>query len=195
MDPISIIVGINLFVTITANYGGAKKGIKTSITKAVKKPKTYLQKIPPNISAIILITQILAIFNIGTFEKGLIENEMIFRIIGLLFFVGFSWVQVWTYKFLKDNYAQEIVVLKGHQLVTNGPYGLIRHPQYISQILADLGAGVALMGYIIIPLVILIELPLFFLRAKKEEEIFSEHFKDNFVEYKKKSGFFVPFIG
>ncbi len=195
MDPISIIVGINLFVTISANFGGAKKGIKTSLTKAIKKPKTYLQKIPPNISAAILIAQILAIFKIGTFESGVIENEILYRVIGLILFILFSWNQVWSYKYLKENYAQEIVILKGHQLVTNGPYGIVRHPQYISQILSDLGAGIALMGFIIIPIVLLVELPLLFLRAKKEEEIFSEHFENQYVEYKKKTGFFIPFIG
>ncbi|MGD8779183.1 MAG: isoprenylcysteine carboxylmethyltransferase family protein [Ignavibacteria bacterium] len=195
MDPINIIVGINLFVTISANYGGAKKGIKTSLTKAIKKPKTYLQKIPPNISALILIAQVLAIFNIGTFGSGLIENEMLFRITGLILFIIFSWNQVWSYKYLKENYAQEIVILKGHQLITKGPYGIIRHPQYVSQILSDLGVGAALMGYVIIPLVLLVEFPLFFLRAKKEEEIFSEHFKEQFLQYKKKTGFFIPFIG
>ena len=55
--------------------------------------------------------------------------------------------------------------------------------------------GFALLGYLIIPLVIFIELPLFILRAKKEDEMMNEYFGSKFEEYKKKSGFIIPFIG
>jgi protein-S-isoprenylcysteine O-methyltransferase Ste14 len=51
------------------------------------------------------------------------------------------------------------------------------------------------MGYLIIPIVVLVEIPLFILRAKAEEKLFLEHFSEDFVEYKRRSGFFIPFIG
>ncbi|MCO6474606.1 MAG: isoprenylcysteine carboxylmethyltransferase family protein [Melioribacteraceae bacterium] len=195
MDPINIFVGITMLFAMTANYSGAKGGLKKSLTKVANRPKTYLQKVPPNISAVILIILILGIFKIGTFEKGIIENEEICRIIGLLFFIGFSFLQVLSFKQLGNNYSQEILILKDHQLHTSGLYSFIRHPQYLSQILADIGAAVALMSYIALPLVLLIELPLFLLRAKEEERILKKHFGDEFVSYKKKSGFIFPFIG
>ncbi|MBZ0178089.1 MAG: isoprenylcysteine carboxylmethyltransferase family protein [Melioribacteraceae bacterium] len=195
MDPINIFVGITMLFAMTANYSGAKGGLKKSLTKVANRPKTYLQKVPPNISAVILIILILGIFEIGTFEKGIIENEEICRIIGLLFFIGFSFLQVLSFKQLGNNYSQEILILKDHQLHTSGLYSFIRHPQYLSQILADIGAAVALMSYIALPLVLLIELPLFLLRAKEEERILKKHFGDEFVSYKKKSGFIFPFIG
>lgn len=195
MDPINIFVGITMLFAMTANYSGAKGGLKKSLTKVANRPKTYLQKVPPNISAVILIILILGIFKIGTFEKGIIENEEICRIIGLLFFIGFSFLQVLSFKQLGNNYSQEILILKDHQLHTSGLYSFIRHPQYLSQILADIGAAVALMSYIALPLVLLIELPLFLLRAKEEERILKKHFGDEFISYKKKSGFIFPFIG
>lgn len=195
MDPINILVGITMLFAMTANYSGAKGGLKKSLTKVANRPKTYLQKVPPNVSAVILIILILGIFKIGTFEKTLVENEEIYRIIGLLFFLGFSFLQVISFKQLGNNYSQEILILKDHELITSGLYSFIRHPQYLSQILADIGAAVALMSYIALPLVILVELPLFLLRAKEEERILAKHFGDEFVNYKKKSGFILPFIG
>jgi protein-S-isoprenylcysteine O-methyltransferase Ste14 len=51
------------------------------------------------------------------------------------------------------------------------------------------------MGYLIIPIVVLVEFPLFILRAKKEDKLLLEHFAEDFVEYKRKSGFFIPFVG
>jgi protein-S-isoprenylcysteine O-methyltransferase Ste14 len=55
--------------------------------------------------------------------------------------------------------------------------------------------GIALLGYIIIPLVVFVQFPLFILRAKKEEEMMKNYFGDEYEEYKKNSGFIIPFLG
>ena len=191
MDPINLLLGINLFVSTTANFSGAKKGFKSSITQTKNKPKTYLQKTPLNISALILVLIILGVFDIGTLSNENINQYYNVRVIGLIIFLIFSWTQVWSFKHLGKNYSQEIIIQKEQKLITTGPYKLIRHPQYLSQLLSDLGAGIALGGFIIVPLVILIEIPLFILRAKKEEEIMRDFFDDEFLNYKKHSGFMI----
>jgi protein-S-isoprenylcysteine O-methyltransferase Ste14 len=195
MDPINIILAVNLFVSMSANMSGAKKGIKAKLSTVVSKPKTYLQKIPPNVAALVLILIIAAVFNLGTFSDKIKAEYLTVRIIGLMVFIVFSWVQVVAFKSLGENYSQDIVVFKKHELRITGMYKVIRHPQYISQLLSDLGAGIALMGYLIIPIVLLVEIPLFILRAKKEDKLLLEHFAEDFVEYKRKSGFFIPFVG
>jgi len=194
-NAINIIVAINLFVSMSANISGAKKGMKSKMTNVKERPKTFLQKVPPNIAALVLVLTIAAIFNLGVFsEEVKIENNII-RIIGLIMFIAFSWIQVLAYKALGDSYSQDIVIFKKHELQTKGYYKLIRHPQYMSQLLSDIGVGLALMGYLIIPIVLFVELPLFFMRAKIEDDLLLKHFKDKFVEYKKSSGFITPFIG
>lgn len=195
MDPINLLVAINLFISMSANMSGAKKGMKSKLSNVLKKPKSYLQKVPPNTAALLLIIIIAAIFNLGVFSNEIKEEYFVLRIIGLIVFVIFSWVQVLTYKSLGEFYAQDILIFKGHQLQQGGYYKVIRHPQYLSQILSDLGAGIALMGYVIIPVVLLIEFPLFILRAKFEDKLLESHFGDEFVTYKKHSGFILPFLG
>jgi len=193
MDSINIISFIALIVSITANSTATKGGLKKTVTKSERRPITYLQKTPLNISALILILQILGVFQIGTMNYN---NELQYiRVTGLIIFIIFAWLQVYSFKNLKSNYSQDISILKNHQLITTGIHRKIRHPQYISQVLSDLGMGFALLGYLIIPLVIFIELPLFILRAKKEDEMMNEYFGSKFEEYKKKSGFIIPFIG
>jgi protein-S-isoprenylcysteine O-methyltransferase Ste14 len=195
MDPINLLTAIILFISMTANWSGARKGLKTSITKVIDKPDTFLQKTPPNISAILLIIIIVGIFGVGTLSN---QNELwiqIVRIIGLGMFAIFSWAQVISYKSLGNSYAPDIVILKDHKLYTKGIYKFIRHPQYISQVLSDLGAGLAIMSYLVVPVVLLIELPLFMMRAFVEEKLMEKHFKNEYVEYKKRSGFVIPFIG
>ncbi len=195
MDPINLLVLINLLVSMSANWGGARKGLKTSITKVVERPKTYLQKVPPNIAALVLILIIISVFKIGVFHSENDDQFFLIRVIGLCFFILFSWLQVWAYRSLGKSYAQDIVILKEHELITTGPFRLIRHPQYLSQILSDLGAGVALTSYLVIPIVLVFELPLFILRAITEEKLLSKYFKEEFSIYKKGSGFMLPFIG
>ncbi|PKL82872.1 MAG: hypothetical protein CVV24_07895 [Ignavibacteriae bacterium HGW-Ignavibacteriae-3] len=194
-NAINILVAINLIVSMSANMSGAKKGLKTSITKVVERPVSILQKYPPNIAALVLILTILSIFKVGSLsgedESGLLS----IRIAGLLMFVVFSWLQVKAYKSLGDSYSQDVVIMKGHKLKKDGIYKLIRHPQYISQLLSDLGAGMALLSYTILPVVLLIEIPLFVMRARMEDKLLQKHFGDEFNSYKNRSGFMFPFVG
>jgi len=180
---------------MSANWGGARKGLKTSITKVVERPKTYLQKLPPNISALVLILIIAGFFNLGVLPNKNIDNYLLVRFIGLVFYILFSWTQILAYRSLGNFYTQDIVILKEHKLNKSGLYRYIRHPQYISQLLSDLGAGFALMSFLVIPIVVFVEIPLFILRAKEEEKILAKHFKEEYPVYKKQSGFMLPFIG
>ena len=192
MDPINIIIGFNIIATFGANVGGAKKGFKSKITSFKEKPKTYLQKLPVAISTITLLLLIVSVFQVGTL--GYTPSLRTIRLIGLAAYLIFSWMQIWAFKTMGENYSQDVLILRNHQVITKGPFRFIRHPQYISQILMDLGAGVAVLSYIIIPLAI-IEIPLLILRASLEEKLLEKNFKSAYSDYKKKSGFMIPFIG
>lgn len=195
MDPINLLVAINLFASMTANIGGAKKGLKVSVMGVADRPKTFLQKLPPNVSAVVVLLSVLGIFGLGILPAESLEEFLNIRIIGLAVFVIFSWVQVWVYKSLGKDYSQEIVVLKNQNLHTTGAYKFIRHPQYACQLLSDLGIGIALMSYLAVPVVVLIEIPLFIMRAAYEDRLLAKHFGEEFSAYKKRSGFMLPFIG
>lgn len=195
MDPISIIIAVNLFISMSANMSGAKRGMKAKLANVSERPKSYLQKIPPNIAATVLVLAIAAIFNLGVFSDEIKEKYFDIRMIGLVVFIIFSWVQVYSYKALGRFYSQDILIFKNHELKQSGFYKFIRHPQYVSQFLSDLGVGIALMGYLIVPIVILIEIPLFVLRAKLEDGMLKDYFVDEFKVYKRKTGFIFPFFG
>jgi protein-S-isoprenylcysteine O-methyltransferase Ste14 len=191
MDPINIIVGFNILATFGANLSGAKLGLKSSLIAVKEKPKTYLQKLPMILSAITLMALILGVFQVGTMEyKSEFEN---IRVYGLAIYIIFAWFQIWAYKTLGNNYSQDIIIYKEHKLVTNGAFRFIRHPQYVSQILLDLGGGIATLSYIVVALT-LIEIPFIIMRASLEEKLLEKNFKENFSDYKKRSGFMVPFI-
>ena len=192
MDPINIIILLNVIATFGANVTGAKRGLKSTVSEIKEKPKTFLQKFPPILSMLSLVALILAVFQIGTLEY--LNEYNIIRYIGLVVYLVFSWIQVWSFKTLGDNYSQEIMIKKNHELVTKGPFKIIRHPQYLCQILLDFGATAATLGYIVGGFA-LIEIPIYILRASIEDKLLAKHFAEKFSEYKKKSGFMIPFIG
>jgi len=192
MDPINIIILLNIVGTFGANVTGAKKGLKSTVSEIREKPKTFLQKFPPVISMLSLVALLLAAFQIGTLEYT--EEFNLIRYIGLAVYLVFSWIQVWSFKSLGENYSQDIMIKKNHELVTKGPFKLIRHPQYMCQILLDLGATAATLGYDV-GLLALIEIPIYIMRASAEDKLLYKYFAERFSEYKKKSGFMIPFIG
>ncbi|KAF5356562.1 hypothetical protein D9758_008258 [Tetrapyrgos nigripes] len=48
------------------------------------------------------------------------------------------------YQTLGRHYTLEVAILKDHQLVTSGPYGVVRHPGYASSVLLTLGVFAAI---------------------------------------------------
>jgi len=56
---------------------------------------------------------------------------------GLLF-------SIWARRYLGKNWSQAVTVKEGHELITSGPYALVRHPIYTGLLLAFVGSAVAL---------------------------------------------------
>ena len=193
MDPINIIVLLNIIATFGANLTGAKKGLKSTVTPVKERPKTYLQKLPLVIATLTLFVLILAVFQVGTLDYKTNAHLNNYRIVGLILYLLFSWIQIWSYKSLGESYSQEIVVFKDHKLAEKGPYKILRHPQYLSQILVDVAGGFATLSYILIPLA-LIQIPILVMRSSFEEKLLAKHFKEEFETYKKSRGFMIPFI-
>jgi len=192
MDPINIIIGLNIIATFGANVGAAKKGVKDKVGVFKDKPKTYLQTLPLVLSIISLVVLIISVFQVGTLQYKS-ENQTI-RVIGLVFYLVFSWIQIWATKVLGDNFSQDIAIKKDHHLVTNGPFRIVRHPQYFAQFLMDIGGAVATLSMVLAPIA-LIQLPFLFMRASIEDKLLEKHFGESFRSFKKKTGMIFPFIG
>lgn len=192
MDPLNIIVGLNIIATFGANVGAAKKGIRDKVGVFKDKPKTYLQTLPLVFSTITLIILIISLFQVGTLEYT--QQNQTIRIIGLIFYLVFSWVQIWVTKVLGDNYSQDIAIKKDHKLITTGPFKFVRHPQYLSQFLMDLGGAAATLSFVLAPIALL-QIPFLFMRASLEDKLLEKHFGDSFRNFKKKTGQIFPFIG
>jgi protein-S-isoprenylcysteine O-methyltransferase Ste14 len=74
-------------------------------------------------------------------------------LVGLLF-------AIWARQHLGSNWSQAVTVKQGHELITTGPYTLVRHPIYTGILTGFLGTAIALsqvrgvIGFVLIFLVL-----------------------------------------
>ena len=78
------------------------------------------------------------------------------------------------------------------KLITTGIYAYIRHPMYLSVVLMMLGVLISSPSMVETLFLVLLIMVLV-LKAKKEEAIWSEKSLE-YLEYKKKTKLFIPFI-
>lgn len=191
MDAINIFVGINLLLSFVSNISLTKEAVSGRFSPVKEKPKTYLQSTPLWISSLIILLTILALFQVGTLDYK--QEYLSIRSAGLIVYVVFTWLQISAFKILGKSHSPDIVIKKEHQLVTRSFYKWTRHPQYLFQILLDIGVVVATLSYLILPFALL-QIFLLIKRAKIEEELLQKHFGSSFLDYKSKTGFFIPFV-
>ena len=98
---------------------------------------------------------------------------------------------VWTFQTLGKNLTDTVVTRKEHTLITTGPYRYVRHPFYLSFLIAVIGGGIVTANWY---LFVTSLLPFSFLvaRTRIEEEKLVERFGDEYRDYMAKTGRFWP---
>ena len=113
---------------------------------------------------------------------------------GLFMFVGGLTIMCWGQVTLYKNYSGTVVIHEGHKLVTHGIYSIVRNPMYFGLIIAVVlglpAYGQSLRAF----LVSLLLIPIILNRVRLEEELLTEHFEDEYLEYKKSTKRLIPFV-
>ena len=78
------------------------------------------------------------------------------------------------------------------ELVTNGPYALVRHPIYGGMLLAMLGSAIGQSVLWLLPLIVYG--PFFILSARREEKVLIEQFPELYRAYTKRTKMLLPFV-
>lgn len=92
---------------------------------------------------------------------------------------------------LGSRFSPLLAVQREHALETRGLYARIRHPGYLGALLAALGGALAFGGTVGLPLVAAMGL-LLWARAGREEVMLERHFGAAYVNYRGRSGRFLP---
>lgn len=112
--------------------------------------------------------------------------------IGLAIFVLGLALAVWARVYIGRNWGMPMTEKADPELVTTGPYSVIRHPIYSGVILAMVGTTIAVSLYWLIAVVLLGAY--FIYSAVMEERYLTERFPDTYPRYKKSTKMLIPFI-
>ena len=143
------------------------------------------------IRAVIVVAVILLI-RLGAFRGHGLNTDPWRAGLGLaLFALGLGFA-IWARVHIGRNWGTPMTQKDEPELVTSGPYHLVRHPIYSGVLVAGLGTAVALSWMWLIAVVLA---GIYFIySATVEERYMTEQFPDIYPVYKRSTKMLVPFI-
>jgi protein-S-isoprenylcysteine O-methyltransferase Ste14 len=100
---------------------------------------------------------------------------------------------VWARRHIGRNWSGIVTLKKDHELVTSGPYALVRHPIYTGLVLAFAGSAVARAEWRGV-LAVVIVLWALWRKLRVEERWMREQFGDAYEAYRRRVSALIPFV-
>jgi protein-S-isoprenylcysteine O-methyltransferase Ste14 len=100
---------------------------------------------------------------------------------------------VGTHLTLGRQYSAKLEIQQEHKLINTGLYSRVRHPMYTVFISFTLAVALISSNWLLIISAILIATGLYWI-SHSEERMLQEEFGDEYVDYKKRTGRFLPRI-
>jgi protein-S-isoprenylcysteine O-methyltransferase Ste14 len=126
-------------------------------------------------------------------RKILTLKHEYWRYVGLLLCCIGVAVRLAALKALGQYFSAYVTLQPNHRLVRHGIYASIRHPLYLSLILAPTGIALVFASWLASPILIL-ALIFVFERIGAEECLLAAHFGSKFEEYRSRTRKLIPFL-
>ena len=123
-------------------------------------------------------------------EFWTIDGETI-RWIGIALYVVGGALRLWPVFVLGHRFSGLVAIQPEHKLVTEGIYGVIRHPSYLGLLVNSLGWGLAFRSGVGVLLTVVL-LPLLVARIRAEEALLRAHFGDEYEAYRGRTSRLIP---
>ncbi len=141
---------------------------------------------------VVIAAIVVLLIRLGAFRDSGLTTAPWRAAIGLvLLAVGLGFA-VWARRVLGRNWGMPMTERDTPDLVTSGPYRLVRHPIYSGILLATVGTAIALDWTWL--LVVVLAAIYFIYSATVEEHYLAEHFPDTYPAYKRSSKMLVPYV-
>jgi protein-S-isoprenylcysteine O-methyltransferase Ste14 len=143
------------------------------------------------IRAVIVVGAVLLI-RLGAFQHDGLKSSPWRAALGLFLFVLGLVFAIWARVQIGRNWGTPMSKKDEPELVTNGPYHLVRHPIYSGILVAGAGTAVALSWTLLIAMALA---GIYFIySATVEERYLTEQFPDAYPIYKRSTKMLVPLI-
>jgi protein-S-isoprenylcysteine O-methyltransferase Ste14 len=104
------------------------------------------------------------------------------RWLGVVLFTAGGTLRIWPVFVLGKRFSGLVAIQSGHTLVTNGVYGIVRHPSYLGLFINSLGWSLAFRSGVGVILTLLLAPPLIS-RISAEENLLRAHFGHEYGAY------------
>jgi len=104
------------------------------------------------------------------------------------------WSSLAAVKTLGKQWDFKAKIIEGHELITSGPYNIVRHPIYSGMfgLLIVTGFSISQLWAFLTAIVLYLAGTIF--RTKVEEKLLIQYFGDEYIEYKKRIRGIIPFL-
>ena len=100
---------------------------------------------------------------------------------------------VWARLILGANWSRSVTIKQDHELITRGPYKLIRHPIYTGMLIGFLGTALAITELRALVAFVLIFLSLWY-KLRLEEKWMSAQFGQTYADYARHTAALIPWL-
>lgn len=100
---------------------------------------------------------------------------------------------IWAREHLGSNWSRSVTIKQGHELITTGPYSVVRHPIYTGILAGFLGTAIALSqvrGMLCFALIFLVLWP----KLRMEEKWMRSQFGETYATYARQTAALVPYV-
>ncbi len=100
---------------------------------------------------------------------------------------------VWARVYLGRNWSRSVTIKQDHELITTGPYAVVRHPIYTGILAGLLGTAIALSevrGFIALVLFFIA----FWIKLRMEEQWMRSQFGEAYATYAHRTAGLVPYL-
>ncbi|HUB74072.1 MAG TPA: isoprenylcysteine carboxylmethyltransferase family protein [Solirubrobacteraceae bacterium] len=142
----------------------------------------------PGLRIALVAFVLLRIFRAG----GLTVHDAALRALGAIVLAGGLALAVWARVHLGRNWGMPMSEKDEPELVTSGPYRLVRHPIYTGILLGMLGTALATNLYWLVAFAV--SAPYFLYSARVEEGIMARAFPSAYPGYRARTKMLIPFV-
>jgi len=144
------------------------------------------------IIAMILVI-VLARFESGALILRVVPDSFLTEITGIILTIAGLGFSTWARYHLGKYWSSMVMVKVGHRLIRTGPYRIVRNPIYTGMLIAFVGASIAI-GELFAFVALVIGFASIWVKIKTEEEILTEKFGEEYLQYKRDVKALIPFV-
>ena len=114
--------------------------------------------------------------------------------IGICILLSGMGLRYWAVATLGKAFRTTIETDAGQQVISSGPYHLIRHPSYAGWLLICIGYGIAVQSWLSLAVAVLVPLVALLYRISIEEKVLVSVFGPRYLEYQQRTKRLIPWI-